>query len=432
MSVLSTKGKQSPIIGGFGYDAEQEAVRAYRGLLTSTKFMWLPSRLFVLVAILMCIPGRLTAQHKTTKFGCDAPSVFKEADQLLKVKRYDETQVLLASLARCHGLSPLNTFSIGWFYGRAHNFNKALEIFESVDPDVPDMQTHQYAVALGQFELGRYQAAADTLKPTAGQRGLDPDAANLLGVSYSKLGLYQDAYTTFVDELHRTPSDMFAYLNLITLLADAGKFADAANVASRAVEAFPGNPDVLVVRGAALTLVGQVGKAREDFAAAVHLAPKKSSPQFLLALSDYTQGDYTTAATELRGAIRAGILDADLHYLLAECMLKLNPTKPKEALVELDRAITLNGTSVSARTLRGKLLLAEDHAKEADVDLEMAHRVDPASRSATYNLARVDMALGKTEQAKQLFGEMNKQTMDGVSELGDRKLKEALTTGTTH
>jgi predicted Zn-dependent protease len=96
----------------------------------------------------------------------------------------------------------------------------------------------------------------------------------------------------------------------------------------------------------------------------------------------------------------------------------------------LDRAIALNNTSVSARTLRGKLLMEEGRAKDAAIDLQVAHQADPGSRSATYNLARVDMALGKGEEARQLYSQLNKQPTDAVSELGDRKLKEAFGSGT--
>ncbi len=373
----------------------------------------------------------LVAQRAVVRPGCDVSSGMKHADLLLKRKRPEEAQVVLAGLSRCRNLSPLQTFNVGWFYGRAHNFDKALKIFRSVGVDVPDVQTHQYAIGLGEFELGDYKAAVDTLKSPDAPAGLNPDSANLLGVAYSKLGLYQDAYSVFVEEIRREPSDLFAYLNLITLLADAGKLSDAAVVATQAVQAFPGNADVLVVRGAALTLTGEFSKAREDFAGAVRLSPGRASPQFLLALSDYKQGEYTIAEGELQRAIQAGAADSDLHYLLAECMLKVNPTKSKDALAELDRAITLNPNSVSALTLRGKLLLEADRPRDASIDLELAHRVDPASRSATYNLARVDMALGKEAEAKQLYGEMSKQTVDTVSELGNRKVKEALATGTT-
>ena len=381
----------------------------------------------VMTLFLFAIP--LLGQRKTATSSCDSASSLKHTDQLLKQRHYDEAQSVLAQLYSCHNLSPLDTFNVGWFYGRAHNFQKALTIFQSVSPDVPDPQTHQYAIGLSQFELGDYKAAADTLKALQAQGTLNQDSANLLGVSYSKLGQYQDAYSIFADELRRNPSDLFGYFNLITLFADTGHFAEAVDIASRAVAAFPDNADVLVVRGAAYMLLGKVDNAHEDFATAVRLSPDKASPRFLLALSDYKRGEYEASVTALKAAIQSGVIDSDLHYLLAECMLKLNPTKPQEAIVELDRAIALNSASVSARTLRGKLWLEEDRPKDAAIDLQLAHRVDPTSRSATYNLARVYMALGKTEEAKQLYLQLNKESVDGVSELGDHKLKEALATG---
>jgi Flp pilus assembly protein TadD len=295
---------------------------------------------------------------------------------------------------------------------------------------VPDPQTHQYAIGLGQFELGDYKAAVETFKVSQSQGLLNSDSANLLAVSYSKLGQYQDAYTVLIDQIHKDPSDLYAYFNLVTLFADAGKFAQAVEVANDAVVKFPQNPDVLVVRGAAYTLLGDVNKAHDDFASAVHLAPEKSQPRFLLALSDYKQGNFEVAASELKDAIHTGVVDSDLHYLLAECMLKLDPTKPDEAIAELNRAIALNSASVSARTLRGKLWLEQDRLKDAATDLQIAHRDDPSSRSATYNLARADMALGKQAEAKLLYSQLNQQPADTVSELGDRKIKEALATST--
>ncbi len=391
----------------------------------------LVQRMLILGMALLAPATLLSAQQTTTAISpCDASAALKRVDQILKEKRYEDAQSILARLRQCRELPPLVMFNIGWFYGRAHNFKTALDIFKSVSPDIPNPQTHQYAIGLGEFELGDYKAAADTFKLSQAQGLLNSDSANLLGVSYSKLGQYQDAYTVFSDEIHRDPSDLFAYFNLVTLFADAGKFAEAVDAASQAVARFPGNSDVLVVRGAAYTLLGEVNKARDDFALAVHLSPMKSSPRFLLALSDYKQGNFTASAAELRQAIRDGVVDSDLHYLLAECILKTDPTKPQEAIDELNRAVALNGASASARTLRGKLWLEQDRLKDAASDLQIAHRDDPSSRSATYNLARVDMALGKQAEARQLYGQLSQQPTDTVSELGDRKIKEALTNGT--
>lgn len=365
----------------------------------------------------------LMAQRTAPAPGCKVAAGLQRADKLLKQRRYSDAQSVLAQLYSCHNLSPLDTFNIGWFYGRARDFKRALRILQSVTPSIPDPQTHQYAIGLTQFELGDYQSAVDTLKGSQ-----NPDSDNLLGVAYSKLGRYQDAYDIFSADLRRKSGDPYPYFNLITLFADTGNFAEAVDTASKALVVFPGNPDLLIARGAAYMLLGKVSEAHDDFAAAARLAPTDASPRFLLALSDYKRSQYDVSAAELREAIQSGIADSDLHYLLAECLLKLNPTRPQAAIAELDQAISLNPRSVSARTLRGKLWLQEDHPKSAVVDLQLAHRIDPTSHSAAYNLARAYSELGKTAEAKVLYREVDQHPVDAVGELGDHKIKGVLST----
>ena len=205
-------------------------------------------------------------------------------------------------------------------------------------PDVPDRPTHQYAIALSEFELGNYQAIVDALKGLQSEGVLDERGTNLLGVSYSKLGLYKDAYPILAEELRQNPGDLFAYLNLVTLLAETANLKNAAEMADQAVVAFPQNADVLVVRGAVNILLGDLEKSHSDFAAAVALAPQQSEAQFLLGLSDYKQGNYANAITELKAALGLGSNDSDLHYLLAECILKVDPAKlPTRSLSSIVR-----------------------------------------------------------------------------------------------
>ncbi len=357
---------------------------------------------------------------------CSAQNTFKKADTLLKQKNYEQAETTLNQLDGCHNLSPVDTFNLGWLYGRAHDFKTALRIFKSTSPNVPNLLTHQYAIALTEFELGDFSGAVKTLTDLRSHGIFDTKCANLLGVSYSKLGLYQDAYPLFAEELRKDHSDLFSYLNLVTLFADTGNFTKAADVASQAVLAFPQNPEVFVVRGSVNTLLGKLDEAHSDFATAVRLSPTKADPRFFLALTDYKQGNFTNAVNELKSAIAAGVIDSDLYYLLAECMIKIDPTNPKDALMELNRAIEINSRSVSARSLRGKLLLEEGHPKQAVADLKLALQIDPDSRSAVYNLARAYSALGKTAEAKSLFKQLSTHNTDSLNELSERRLKEAL------
>ena len=375
---------------------------------------------FLLVGISAFCPAAPSGRE------CDPQQAFQKADTLLKSKNYKEAEAALYPLQGCHNLSPIQMFNLGWLFGRAHDSKTALRIFQSVPPDVPDRSTHQYAIGLSEFALGDYQGTVDALKGLQSQGLLDPKGVNLLAVSYSKLGRYQDAYPIFVEDLKQNPNDLLAYLNLVTLFADTGNFKNAADVANQATLAFPQSSEAFVARGAANTLLGKLDQSHSDFATAVQLSPGNADAQFLLALSDYKQGQFAAAIAELKAAIGSGIVDSDLHYLLAECILKVDPSKSVDAITELNQAILLNSRSVSARTLRGKLLLESGNARQAVGDLELAHQVDPSSRSALYNLARADSALGKTEEAKSLFKQLNTQTTDSLGELGDQRLKKAL------
>lgn len=357
---------------------------------------------------------------------CDARSTVQRVDSLIQRHQEREARLLLQRVQACPQLSQIAKFNIAWTYGRLHDFRTALKIFATVDPNVPNLQTHAYAVALGQFELKDYSSAVKTLQAVQKQQALDQDCANLLAVVYAKQGQYQDAYGILRTQLQEHPKDLISYLNMITLLSDAGQFSEAQKVATAGVAVFPHNSEMLIVRGATETLLGKLDQARIDFNNAVKISPMDPNPRFFLALTDYRLTNYVVAAADLRSAMGSGVVSPDLEYLLAECMLKLHPTKPAEAIAELDKAIQLDANSVPARTLRGKLLLEAGDTQKAIVDLQIAHKLDPTMRSAAYNLARAYFAVGKQKQAQVLYQQIQTQTTDTVTELGNRRIKSVL------
>jgi tetratricopeptide (TPR) repeat protein len=374
------------------------------------------SRLFL--AVIVALP--IQAQ-------CGAQAVFSHVDVLLKHRQYENAAKALKPLKHCAGLSPLQRFETGWLLGRSRHFKDALDLFGTVPQDVPDVITHNYAVALSEFELEDYRGASDVLKNLRSQAGFDAKCANLLAVAYSKQNLYKEAYAILAQEIQENPGDLSAYLNMITACAEGGDMAKAATVASEAKRLFPQSGEVLVVRGAANMLLGHLEEAQKDFASAVSLAPSEAEPHFFLALAEYKEAHYAEAADVLRSAIDAKIADSDLHYLLAECLLKIDPVDSAAVTAQLDRAIQQNGKSVSARTLRGRLLLDAGQAKSAIADLQLATQLDPRSRSAVYNLARAYRAAGRAPEAQALFERLRSEKGDTLTELGERRLNQTLT-----
>jgi tetratricopeptide (TPR) repeat protein len=382
-------------------------------------------QLLVVTALFSTVGSGAHAQQRIQE--CDANPVFQQVSQLIANKLYDQAVEVLDGFRGCAGRTPLESFQLGWLYGRARRFSEALKIFETLPADVPDSLTHDYAIALSRFELGQYQQAIDVLKQEQTSGKADEKSANLLAVSYSKLGLYKDAYDVLSNQYRRDPNDLTTYLNLVTVCAEAGNFAKAAEVASEARQHFPDSPDVLIVLGAANTMLAHLDQAFDDFSTAVKLSPNRADARFFLALVDYKQGKFSDAVNILQSAAKDGIADSDLRYLTAECLLKMDPANRPQALNELDRAIEMNANSVSARILRGKLLLEAGHSKEAVADLELASRRDPDSRAALYNLARAYQAVGRTSEAQTFFKQFRSQSINALNEFSDTRLNEALT-----
>lgn len=358
---------------------------------------------------------------------CDSNAVFQRVDLLIKAKQFDRANQLLDQLRACPTRSPLESFQLGWLYGRARSFNKAVSVFQTVPRDVPDPLTHDYAIALSRFELAQYQAVINLLEPRRLAGTADAKSVNLLAVAYSKLGLYREAYAALADQIGRDSSDLTTYLNLVTVCAEGGNLTQAANVAAQAQRLFPDSADVLIVKGAVETQLGHLNEAHDDFAAGAQLAPTRADARFFVALIDYKRGRFTDAVSVLQTAVKDGIVDSDLHYLTAECLLKLDSTNTEPPLNELNRAVELNANSVSARTLRGKLLLDAGHPNEALADLEFANRRDPESRSALYNLARAYRTVGRKAEAQKLFDQFRSRAADTLSEFSDARLNDVLT-----
>src|SRR5207247_1011139 len=119
--------------------------------------------LWVFLAGVLCLFTPTVSPAAQDEQRCAPEENFAKVGHLLEKKDYQGARVLLRRLETCPHLSPVQRFNVGWLYGKAHDLPEALKIFKSVQPDVPDRLTHAYAIALGHFDQGQYQAAIDTL-----------------------------------------------------------------------------------------------------------------------------------------------------------------------------------------------------------------------------------------------------------------------------
>ena len=139
---------------------------------------------------------------------------------------------------------------------------------------MPDRLTHGYAIALASFELGQYQTAIDTLVALRTAGVFDAKCADLLGVSYSKIERYQDAYAVMIENIRQNPSNPYGYFNLITLFVDTSEMDKAAQVATKLSRPFRRVLEALSMRGTIALSQDRSDDAYRDFSAAAQLAPE--------------------------------------------------------------------------------------------------------------------------------------------------------------
>jgi tetratricopeptide (TPR) repeat protein len=346
---------------------------------------------------------------------CLPDKAFTTVGVLLEQQDYQTAKALLHELEFCSHLSPIQRFNVGWLYGKAHDSADALRIFKSVQPEVPDRLTHAYAIALAEFELEQYRASVDTLIALRSKRMFDAKCADLLGVSYSKLDEFHDAYNVMAENIRQNPSNPYAYFNLIALFVDTSEMDKAAQVANKAVAALPQNPDALSMRGSIELFRNQAEDAYRDFSAAAQLSPQAPDPPFFMALVNYRQSKFDEAVRVLRNAIASGVADSDLHYMLAECLLRIGSRNLAAVLQELNQAIHLN-------------------PQDAVADLKLARELDPNpqrdTRNTTYLLARAYAAIGRRDEANALFAQVGRQyrsnKTDTLNQLSEQKMRAAL------
>jgi tetratricopeptide (TPR) repeat protein len=386
-----------------------------------------------LAGLLCCV--LLTASAMGQKQpGCAPDKTFTEVGVLLRKQAYDDAKRQLRELESCPHLSPIQRFNVGWLYGKAHDSVNALRIFKSLPGDIPDRLTHGYSVALASFQLGHYQDAVDSLTALRSTGTFDAKCADLLGVSLSKLDRYQDAYDVMAENIRQNPNNPFGYFNLIALFVDTSEMDKAGEVANKAVAAFPQSAEALSMRGSIELFQNRFDDAYRDFAAAADLTPSAPDPRFFMALVDYRLVKFDQAQNILKDAIDSGIADSDLHYLLAECLIRLDATDRTHVLAELNEAVALNPRSMPARVFRGSMLLEMGRAQEALADLKIAQQLDPTpqrdTRNPTYLLGRAYAALGRQEEAKAQFAQLGQQLSDNKSDtldrLSEQKIKAAL------
>jgi len=125
---------------------------------------------------------------------------------------------------------------------------------------------------------------------------------NTLGVVYQRSGRLADAERVYNAVLQRQPNQTQALHNMVHLLEQQGRHAEAKPVAARLAALEPEPPYHWFVQGQLALRRGDARTARDFFAREVARADYSSEFHFWLALAQYQLGDIEAAQRSLEKA----------------------------------------------------------------------------------------------------------------------------------
>ncbi len=181
---------------------------------------------------------------------------------------------------------------------------------------------------------------------------------------------------------------------------------------------FPaGLPALHLLQGLAFLRDQEFEKALEELQSAAKLNPDLPRVHFSLGLAHFKLGQNKEAIAAFENEVTRGAKDFSTLYYLAEALA--DDGNVEVARQRLDAAIKLDPQSPEANGLLGEILFKQGKAGEAVKPLEFAVAKLPTDQERRYLLARVYQQLGRRDDAKREFAEVQRLKAKQLEE--DRK-----------
>lgn len=179
----------------------------------------------------------------------------------------------------------------------------------------------------------------------------------------------------------------------------------AAQYYNEALQRRPNHADLLLGRGQARMMFGDISGALADFTATIEAtpyflanAPSPAYDAYLARANIYLElGDVERAIREVGGAIQMYPQRESGYLLRALCYRRLN--RYAEAIADLTTTLAANPQSPVAHNNRGYLYYLAGNLPAAASDLAQAVTLAPRMWQTHYHLAQVQVALGQNEPA---------------------------------
>lgn len=274
-----------------------------------------------------------------------------------------------------------------------------------------------YNLAVCYLQTRQFSESAATLHALIDQGLESSEIDNTLAEVYEADHQTQKAVDAFRRAIALSPEDDDNYFDFASLCLDHQDFKNADKVLSVGLGVHPKSSRLIFERGILNAMQDRFEEAEKDFQLSADLAPESDTGYIGLGVTYLETGKAAQAIPVLRKRVSEHPDDANLNYLLAEALVRSGAQNGDPAYAEaesrLERSTKLAPKMVEPHVSLGTIYLRQNKVAEAVEQLEMAHAIDPKSKSACAHLAVAYRRLGDSEKAR--------KTLLALKELNDNE-----------
>jgi tetratricopeptide (TPR) repeat protein len=274
---------------------------------------------------------------------------------------------------------------------------EAETLYRAVLDVAPEHPGSHHLLGLVEHQLGRHDAALQSIRRAIELNDSEPNYHNNLGTVYRTLGKLDEAIACYRHAVGLRPDFAAAFNNLGIALLQKGDFAQAQRALERALEAKPDYAGAWFNLGNVLAARDEHAKAVEHYRHALALDPGYVDALINLggALNELGQGN--EAALCYRRVLALQPANAAAHNNFGRVLAQRDELDA--AIGHFRQAIALQPHAIDAHINLGNVLLEEGDAPGAHQSYARALAIDPAHETAHWNdglalLVQGDLAEG--------------------------------------
>jgi len=255
--------------------------------------------------------------------------------------------------------------------------------YRAILAEAPDHPGTHHLLGVAQHQLGRHEAALDSITRAIALNGDEPNYHSNLGAVYRALRRFDDAVASYRRALVLKPDFAAALHNLGLALQQQGQLAAAQRAFEQALQLTPDDIDALFNLANVLMARGEMEKAVDHYLKVVGKAPHYVEAYNNLGVALGKLGRADLAAECYRRVLALQPQNTAAHNNYGQ--LLAGRDELAAAAECFNKALASDPLHVDAHVNLGNVLLEQGRPQEAHQSFERALALDPAHESAHWN-----------------------------------------------